>query len=56
MVGYCGVVASSLLNDSDFCFELCSFSFASLFPMNSGCGGAGRAGTGFRRLVVLRGR
>jgi hypothetical protein len=53
--GYLGDVTSSLLEESNFdcaSFSL-SFNFASLFPMNSGCGGAGRAGMGFR--VVLRG-
>lgn len=42
--------ASFLIDTSASSLELCDFIFASLFPIKSGCGGAGRAGigTGFR--------
>ena len=45
--------SSSLLDAFDFLLACFSFSFETLFPINSGWGGAGRAGTGF--LPVLRG-
>ena len=43
-----GFGASSLLISSDDPPRFLLFSFASLFPIKSGCGGAGRAGIGFR--------
>jgi len=53
---YCPVAASFLLSveSLELSPNLLSFSFASLFPIKSGCGGAGRCGTGFRP-AMLRG-
>lgn len=49
------IASSSLFIDTFDLFRACfSFSLESLFPIKSGCGGAGRAGTGF--LPVLFGR
>lgn len=42
-----GFGASSLLDSVDDSARFLVFSFASLFPIKSGCGGAGRAGMGF---------
>lgn len=52
---YTCLETSSLLESSDVSPRFLFFNFASLFPIKSGCGGAGREGTGFRPPEMLRG-
>jgi len=53
--GYTCLGTSSLLDSSDVCPRFLFLNFASLFPIKSGCGGAGREGTGLRPPEMLRG-